>query len=132
MKVGEYYFHKFNKYVEKITKIGSTIELISVNGVTSKIKLENFSDNYVKCGSIYEYKTTIEKAFSHGHIDYFADGVRVDIDDERITFSLEDDMLKVEMTDEVRDALNLEYNITYFYIKDVFEVINTIASLFED
>ena len=132
MKVGEYYFHKYNKYVERITKIGSTIELISVNGVTSKIKLENFSENYTKCGSIYEYKNTIEKAFSHGRTEYFADGIRVDIDDEQITFSLDDDMLKVDMTDEVKDALNLQYNITYFYLNDIFEIINTIASLFED
>ena len=132
MKVGEYYFHKYNKYVERITKIGNIIELISVNGVTSKIKLENFSENYTKCGSIYEYKNTIEKEFSHGHTEYFADGIRVNIDDEQITFSLDDDMLKVDMTDEVKDALNLQYNITYFYLNDIFEIINTIASLFED
>ena len=132
MRKGEYYFNKFNKYVEQITKVGQTVELQNIMGVTSIIKLEHFNDNYVKCNSIYEYKNTIAEKFKRGKVQYFADGIKVDIDDERIIFSIEDKDLKVYMTDEVKDALNLEYNITRFLLRDIFEVINTIADLFEE
>lgn len=132
MKVGEYYFNKFNKYVEKVTKIGQTVKLQSITGIESTIKLEYFNDNYVKCNSIYQYRDTIATLFKRGKVEYFADGIKVDIDDERIIFSIEDDNLKVDITDEVKEALGLEYNVTRFLLTDAFEVINTIADLFTE
>ena len=132
MKKGEFYFHKFNKYVEQVTKVGSVIEMQNIMGVKSTIKAEHFNDNYKKCNSIYEYKNTIAERFKRGTIQYFADGIKVDIDDERIIFSIDEDNLKIDVTDEVKDALNLEYNITMFLVRDIFEVINTIADLFEE
>jgi hypothetical protein len=132
MKIGEYYFSKFNKYVAQITKTGREIELQSIMGVKSTISAEYFNDNYIKCNSIYQYRDTIAERFKRGKVEYFADGIKVDIDDERIIFSIEDDNLKVDMTDEVKDALNLEYNITRFLLRDLFEVINTIADLFTE
>lgn len=139
-RIGKYYRSKFNHYVAKVIDVNMrtiTMETINAN-VIETIARENFDENWIPCTTIYDFRNTIRECFAREDdyettITLMGDTIRVDIDDEIITFSIDhNDMLKVYCTDEVRDALSLEYNITRFLLEDTFDVINVIASLFKD
>lgn len=141
VKKGEFYRNKWNKYVSKVIGVNSTtVTLGTINdGVIETQSIVDFGNNWTPCTTIYQFKETIAKCFERDDdyesavITLMGDTIRVDIDDEIIEFSIDhNDMLKVFCTDEVRDALSLEQNITRFLLDDTAEVINVIASLFKD
>ena len=117
MKVNEFYRHKWNKYVSKIVKVGSKyVELITLNcDVPEKILKEHFDNNYVPCTTIYDFRTTVETAFEGAEVLFMGECIRVNIDGECIEFSIDhNNMLKVYVSDTIRDALSLTYNVTRF------------------
>ena len=61
MNVGEFYRHKFNKYVSKVTKVGrGRVELETLNSrVTEFIARENFNLNYEPVTTIYQFRKDI-------------------------------------------------------------------------
>lgn len=133
-KVGEFYRHKFNKYVSKVTKIGrNKVELVTLNcDVAESIDRENFDANYEEVITIYQFRKDIEKAFDFGKVSLMGDTIRVDVDDSRIEFSIPDSQLKVQFSDDVKEAIEVETNIMYFLLEDTFDVITMLASLFTD
>ena len=132
-KVGEFYRHKFNKYVSKVTKVGrNKVELVTLNSnVTESIDRENFDLNYEEVTTIYQFRKHIEEAFSFGVVRLMGDTVRVDVDDSRIEFSIPNNQLKVQFTDDIKEAVDSETNILRFLIEDVNEVVTMFADLFE-
>ena len=134
MKVGDYYYHKFNKYVERITKITpKEIELKNIDMITTVIKSEYFNDNYMKCNPIYNYVETIVRAFKKAKFKFDQSYIRVDPDpDNFIAFGIVNNQLRVVMSEEVYTALELEDSIEDFLLDDAEEVINMIADLFEE
>ena len=134
MNVGEFYRHKFNKYVSKVTKVGrGRVELETLNsGVTEFIARENFNLNYEPVTTIYQFRKDVENEFDFGKISLMGDTIRVDVDDSRIEFSIYDEQLKVQFTDDIKEAVESDTNIMYFLLEDTFEVITMLASLFTD
>ena len=132
-KVGEFYRHKFNKYVSKVTKVGrNKVELVTLNSnVVESIDRENFDLNYEEVTTIYQFRKHIEEAFDFGDIKLMGDTIRVDVDDSRLEFSIPNNQLKVQFTDDIKDAVDSETNILRFLIEDVNEVITMFADLFE-
>lgn len=133
-KVGEYYRHKWNKYISKVTKVSlHTVELKTVySGVTDVINVEHFDMNYEPAVTIYQWRNTFDKLFSFGDIQLFGDCIRVKVDDTVIDFSIKDNnRLVVCFTDDVKEAVESETNILRFLIEDADEVITMFADLFE-
>ena len=61
------------------------------------------------------------------------DTIRIDVDDSRIEFSVSyDNQLKVQFSDDIKEAVDADSNTMYFLLEDTFDVITMIASLFED
>ena len=134
VKVGEYYRHKWNKYILKVTKVSlHTVELKTVySGVFESVKIENFDMNYEPAITIYQWRKTIKELFSFGEIQLFGDCVRVKVDDTIIDFSINaDKMLTVCFTDDVKEAVDADINILRFLIEDADDVIQSFADLFE-
>ena len=138
MNKGEYYFNKFNKYVEQVANVGDEIEMHNLAGVVSTIKPEYFNDNYVKCNGIYDYKEEIDKRFDTKTTEYGSYHITVHVKDEAILLSvmysltIKSDCLKVYMSDTAREELGLKSTTTFFYLKDVLDVLDMIADLFEE
>lgn len=132
-KVGEFYRHKFNKYVSKVTKVGrNKVELVTLNSnVAEAIDRENFDLNYEEVTTIYQFRKHIEEAFDFGTIKLMGDTIRVDVDDSRLEFSIPNNQLKVQFTDDIKEAVDSETNILRFLIEDVNEVVTMFADLFE-
>lgn len=133
MKKGEYYRHKWNKYVSKITNIrGDIVELKTINSeVTETIDRQHFDSNYEPCATIYQWRKTIESAFANCEIHLMGDCVRVNCDTTIVDFSISDDILVVCFTDDVKEAVESDTNILRFLIEDADEVITMFAELFE-
>ena len=134
MKVGEFYRSIYNHYVAKVVKVTrDNVTLENRQGVSETIALENFDLNWRRCANIYEYRDTIDEAFSHVQhsIVMYGNCVKVTVDTDYVEFSIVDDMLMIQVTDDVKDALDLEYNVADFLLEDALDVINTIANLFE-
>lgn len=133
-KVGEYYRHKWNKYVSKVTKVSLyTVELKSVySGVSESIKVENFDMNFEPAITIYQWRNTFEKLFSFADIQLFGECVRIKVDDTVVDFSIKNnDRLVVCFTDDIKEAVESETNILRFLLEDADEVITMFADLFE-
>lgn len=133
-KVGEYYRHKWNKYILKVTKVTlHTVELKTVySGVAESVKVENFDANYEPAITIYQWRKTIKELFSFGDIQLFGDCVRVKVDDTVIDFSIDkDNMLTICFTDDIKEAVEAETNVLRFLIEDADDVIQSFADLFE-
>ncbi len=132
-KVGEFYRHKWNKYVSKVTNVGlHKVELKTVNsGVSETIAVENFDSNYEPCVTIYQYRETLEDMFSFGKISFMGNTIQVNVDDSRLEFSLADDRMEVQFTDDIKEAVESDTNILSFLIEDADEVITMFADLFE-
>lgn len=133
MKVNEFYRHKWNKYVSKVTKVGLyDVELKTVySGVTEKIAIENFYLNYDPCETIYKWRETIEELFSFAKIRFMGNAIRINADESEIEFSIEDDMLVTQFTDDIKEAVESETNLLRFLLEDADEVILMFANLFE-
>lgn len=136
MKVNEFYRHKWNKYVSKVVKVTRTnVELVTLNcNVAESISKENFELNYEPVVTIYQFRKTIEEAFSFGNVSLMGDAIRVDVDDSRIEFSVgfNNSRLEVYFTDDVKEAVESDTNTMYFLLEDTFDIINMLASLFTD
>lgn len=134
MKVGEFYKSIYNHYVSKVVKVDKAeITLENMQGVTDVVAIDNFDANWKRCATIYEFRNAIDEAFEHvEHTTTFVgETVKVVVDEDYVHFSIEDDMLKLEVSDDVKDALELDYNIGEFLLEDALQVINTVGSLFE-
>ena len=134
MKKGEYYRHKWNKYVSRITDVKrDKVQLEIINsGVVETIRKENFEDNYTPCTTIYDWECEIQRAFPFGVIKLMGDTIRVDVDDSRIEFSIDyNGMLKAQYSDDIKEAIDTEYNVTRFLLEDANDVIELFANLFE-
>ena len=134
MKTGEFYKSIYNHYVAKVTKVTrNEVTLENKDGVAETVKLENFDANWKRCVTIYEFKGTIDEAFNHvEHTTVMrGDCINVTVDEDYVSFSIVDNMLRVEVSDDVKDALEIEYNIEDFLLEDALNVINTVGSLFE-
>lgn len=133
MKVNEFYRHKWNKYVVKVTKVSlHNVELKTVySGVTEAIAVENFDLNYEPCETIYKWRETIDELFSFAKIKFMGNSIRIDADDSQIEFSIEDDMLAVQFTDDIKEAVESDTNLLRFLLEDADEVILMFANLFE-
>ena len=135
MRTGEFYRHRYNHYVSKVTNVGrKSIELETLNcSVAEKIDRENFNLNYEPVVTIYQFRKTIEEAFYFGKTKLMGDTIRIDVDDSRIEFSVSyDNQLKVQFSDDIKEAVDADSNTMYFLLEDTFDVITMIASLFED
>ena len=134
MKTGEFYRSIYNHYVSKVTKVGRhEVILENKQGVADKIDIENFDTNWRRCITIYEYRDTIADAFKHVNYQMLLIGecVKVTVDEDFVMFSIANNMLRIQVSDDVRDALDLKYNVADFLMEDVLDVIYTIGSLFE-
>lgn len=131
MKKGEYYRHKWNKYVSKIISIhGDAIELKTINsGVTETIDRQHFNNNYEPCITIYQWRKTIESAFADCEIHLMGDCVRANKDTTIIDFSISNDKLVVCVTDDIKKLMGIEHNLLRYDIDDAEEIINSFASL---
>lgn len=134
MKVNDFYRHKWNKYVSKITRVGrSEVELVTLNcNVAEKISKDDFYNNYEPVVTVYQFRKDIETAFDFGKVSLMGDTIRVDVDDSRIEFSIPGEQLKVYFSDDVKEAVEADTNIMYFLLEDTFDVITMLASLFTD
>lgn len=134
MKTGEFYKSIYNHYVAKVTKVTrNEVTLENKDGVAETVKLENFDANWKRCATIYEFKSTIDEAFNHvEHTTVMrGDCINVTVDEDYVSFSIVNNMLRIEVSDDVKDALEIEYNIEDFLLEDALDVINTVGSLFE-
>lgn len=135
MKKNEFYRHKWNKYVAKITDVKrDRVELKTVNsGVTETISKENFDLNYVPCVTIHEWRNTISDVFSFGDVLLMGDTVRVKVDDTIVDFSIDSsNQFAVCFTDDVKEAIEADSNIMRFLLEDADEVIDMFADLFTE
>lgn len=135
MKKNEYYRHKWNKYVVKIIDVRRTdVEMKTVSsGVVETISKENFDMNYELCTDIYKWKDTIEELFNFGKVSCMGPAVKVVVDDSWLEFSIGQysDLLAVQFSDDIKEAVESEYNIMEFLVDDADEVIHMFADLFE-
>lgn len=133
MKNNEYYFNKWNKYVEQITNITPIrIELKNMMGVTTTIKAEYFNDNYVKCNDVYNLIDTILSAFIPAKVLFDFQQNFISINKDDVAFGVVNDMLRVVMSDEIRDILELDNTIEDFMLEDAETIINMIADLYKE
>ena len=134
MKTGEFYKSIYNHYVSKVIKVSrNTVTLENGQGVTDTVGMQNFDANWRRCVRIYEFEHTIDEAFNHVEhtIALYGNCVKVTVDNDYVEFSIVDDMLMIQVTDDVKEALDLDYNVADFLLEDALDVINTIGSLFE-
>lgn len=130
-KVGEYYRHKWNKYVSKVTAVKrGHVELTTVNsGVSEYIHTDNFDMNYEPCVTIYQWRKTIESAFTNCEIHLMGDCVRANKDTTIIDFSISNDRLTVCVTDDIKKLMGAEHNIFRYNLDEADEIINLFANL---
>lgn len=129
-KVGEYYRHKWNKYISKVIAIKKGhVELITLNsGVSEYIHIDNFDMNYEPCNTIYELRPLIESSFSFSEIQTFVDCVRIKVNNTVIDFSIDyNNRFTVCFTDDVKHRINAEKNVLKFLLDDADEVISMFA-----
>lgn len=140
MKVGEFYKSIYNHYVSKVTKVWrNVVTLENRQGVTDEISVDNFDANWKRCVTIYEYRDEIEKAFgnctANNNVVMRGDAVVVTVDDPAepsvIAFGIVNNMLRVQFTDDVKEAVEADSNIMEFLLEDAFDVITMFADLFE-
>ena len=108
--------------------------MLSVNsGVAETIDRENFDDNYELCNDIYKWRETIEELFSFGKIRFMGPAVKVIVDASWLEFSIGqyNNLLSVQFSDDIKEAIEAEYNIMDFLISDTDEVIHMFADLIE-
>lgn len=132
-KVGEYYRHRWNKYVSKVTKVTrSNVTLKVVNsGVTEYIHTDNFDMNYTPCTTIYQWRDTIEDLFKSCEVWLMGDTIRVAKDTTIIYFCIDiKNRLSVSYTDDIKKLIDAESNMLKFLIEDADEVIPMFADLF--
>ena len=135
MKKGEYYRHKWNKYVSKIIDMKHTyIELKTINsGVTEFIHPEYFNQNYTPCITIYHWQDTIKDIYDFAdEVIARGDTIRVRVNDSILDFSVNDvqDEFKVYCSDDIKEAYELDYNVTRFLLEDADEIIPMFADFF--
>ena len=133
MKTGEYYKHKWNKYISKITGVKrNKIELVIINsGVKEEISIENFNLNYVPCKTIHDWRKVIDEAFPNTEICAYGDAIRVKINDSILDFSLtyDETQLTACYTDDIKEIIEADTNILRFSLEDANEIINMFAEL---
>jgi len=132
MKTGEFYRSIYNCYVSKVTKVSrNNVILENRYGVEDVVALENFDLNWRRCATIYEYRDTIAEAFPEDcELTLRGECVVVSYDEGQIEFAIIDDMLRVQFTDDVKDALDADSNVMEFLLEDALDVISMIADLF--
>ena len=133
-KVGEYYKHKWNKYVARVTKVSlRCVDLIVINsGVHDVIAIENFDLNYEPCTTIFKWLKKIEELYMCEEVLTFMDAIRCKDGNTVIDFSVNDDMLVVCFTDDVKEILEADSNVMRFLLEDADEVIEMFADFFEE
>lgn len=137
-KVGEYYRHRWNKYVSKVTAVKrGQVELTVVNsGVVESVSTDNFELNYEPVLTIYQWRKTIEDVYSFANVLFRGDTIVVEVDDSRIDFRLTNNLnnqrLIAHFTDDLKEAMDLYSNTLEFLIEDADEAIRLFAELFEE
>lgn len=134
MKVGEFYKSIYNHYVAKVVKVTRhEVTLENRQGVKEYVLIDNFDLNWKKCENIYAYRNAIEEAFSKSKLTITMQGDCVVVYDHEsnVQFSIFDNLLRVQFSDDVKEALEADYNVMEFLLEDAFEVIDMIANLFE-
>lgn len=133
MKRGEYYRHKWNKYVVKVTDIGRKqihLNIVS-SGVEEVIATENFEANYTPCVSIHQWRTTIDEMFSFADkIVALGNTIRMKCDESVIDFSMSDENLTLCFTDDIKEAVEADTNTMRFLLEDADTVLEMFADLF--
>lgn len=139
MRVNDYYRHKWNKYISKITNVTrNNVELVAINsGVAETISKENFDLNYEPVLTIYQWRKDIEQIYSFAtKILFVGDTIQVTVDDSRIDFrltnNLNDQRLIAHFTDDLKEAMELYSNTLEFLVEDAEEAIKLFAELFEE
>lgn len=139
MRVNDYYRHKWNKYISKITNVTrNNVELVAINsGVAETINKENFGLNYEPVLTIYQWRKDIEQIYSFAtKILFVGDTIQVTVDDSRIDFrltnNLNDQRLIAHFTDDLKEAMELYSNTLEFLVEDAEEAIKLFAELFEE
>ena len=139
MRVNDYYRHKWNKYISKITNVTrNNVELVAINsGVAETISKENFGLNYEPVLTIYQRRKDIEQIYSFAtKILFVGDTIQVTVDDSRIDFrltnNLNDQRLIAHFTDDLKEAMELYSNTLEFLVEDAEEAIKLFAELFEE
>lgn len=133
MKTGEYYKSKWNGYVSKITNIYlDKIILKDVfTGIVDEVAITNFKMNWEPCISVYQWSDLFETLFTNQQIMYFSDTIKIKDDTSLVEFSIDDNMLMVSFTDDVKEVVDSDSNTMRFLIDDANEVIEMFAELFE-
>lgn len=138
MKTNEYYRHKWNKYVSKVTNVKrDKVELTVVNsGVAEVIAKNDFELNYESVLTIYQWRKTIEALYPFAEILFVGDTIQINVEDSRIDFRLTNNLsnqrLIARFTDDLKEAMDLYTNTLEFLVEDAEEAIKLFAELFED
>lgn len=138
MKQNEFYRHKWNHYVSKVTKVTNhKIELTVVNsGVSETIDRESFELNYEPVLTIYQWRKTIEDLYPFADIVFRGDTIQVSVDDSRIDFRLTNNLnnqrLIAHFTDDLKEVMELYSNTLEFLLEDADDAIKLFAELFEE
>lgn len=138
MKTNEYYRHKWNKYVSKVTNVKrDKVELTVVNsGVAEVIAKDDFELNYEPVLTIYQWRKTIEELYPFAEILFVGDTIQINVEDSRIDFRLTNNLsnqrLIARFTDDLKEAMDLYTNTLEFLVEDAEEAIKLFAELFED
>lgn len=138
MKANEYYRHKWNKYVSKVTNVKrDKVELTVVNsGVAEVIAKDDFELNYEPVLTIYQWRKDIEELYPFAKILFVGDTIQITVDDSRIDFRLTNNLnnqrLIAHFTDDLKEAMELTTNTLEFLVEDAEEAIKLFAELFEE
>lgn len=138
MKVGDFYRHKWNKYISKVTNVKrDKVELIVVNsGVSECISADIFEMNYEPVLTIYQWRKTIETIYSFAKVIFRGDTIVIEVDDSliefRLTNNLHNQRLIAHFSDDLKEAMELYSNTLEFLIEDADDAIRLFADLFEE
>lgn len=133
MKVGEFYYNRFNHYVSKVISVSTDIVMLkNEQDVTDVVKIERFNMNWKPIHVVAELYDYIVESFPKSKIKcvstYSPMGIIiVGTKEKQVTFSVFDNSIQIRHTDNVlQDVPDL------FLIDDAEDVIDIIASLFYD
>ena len=133
MKVGEFYYNRFNHYASKVISVSTDIVMLkNEQDVTDVVKIERFNMNWKPIHVVAELYDYIIESFPKSKIKcvqtYSPMGIIiVGTKEKQVTFSVFDNSIQIRHTDNVlQDVPDL------FLIDDAEDVIDIIASLFYD